>query len=226
MKYLILAIFLIISSLCSGENLKGIIDGKATIYTHEGSQEPFSGNMIQIYYHNGRYSTAATTDDDGVFYIIIDPKKPLVAGSKIKLKLENKNYFILSPFNGEMSAPISTSSYELKISVVSNKSVIKTSNLEAEFINRDKNKEKQLQQYAIQILSTNNHVSALMARDFFRSKQYDSFIRKITMKHGLILYKVYSSSYSSWQEANNIKKRIRKSFRRKYKDSFVRLILK
>lgn len=201
------------------------LNGTITTYDSIGKEIPWAGNVIEVYYENDKYRTAATTGDQGNFHLRI--KKPMVLGRKVRFNLKVDDYFILSPYNGEFFPPESLTNFDLKIKVVSNSSkAVQVGPLYANFTNKDRKKAAtQKQLYTVQVVSTTSSKESIKIRNFFVSNGYDSFIDTIKETYGLVTYKVYVTTSTDWETTNKVKRKIRRRFKRKYKDSFVKSIL-
>lgn len=205
--------------------ISGTINGIVTTFI-KGIEVPVSGREVTIIYDKNKKKTAKT-NDDGVFYIQIKGNDRLPLGRKIKFKISGQDSFILSPYNGEMFPPkeLTLSGYELKLVVVSNGSQLQAGPLRASFISRDISNQNKKQRYSVQILSTIDPKKALKIRNEFRNMGYDSFIIHETKENGLVVHNVYSSSFVTFKDANKVKNKIRRLYKKKYKDAFVKLIL-
>lgn len=225
-KHAILTILIIFSSACySKESLSGLLNGSVVTFDKNGKEIPVSGRDILLSYESNKFRTATRTNDNGDFTFHIKENQPLVQGRKIKINIKGDEYFILSPYNGESFPPESLISYELKIIVASNGSKIQTGQLYAEFINKDLTKINQRQLYTVQVVSTSSNSQAINVRDFFRKNHYESFIDTVDEENGSVSYKVYISKNENWEQANKLKKSIRRMFSGKYSDAFVKSII-
>lgn len=225
MKKLLLIFLLIISPLSiAKDTVKDWLNGSVSTFDLVGKKIPWSGNVIKISYEREKYRTATKTNNKGDFHLFI--KKPIVLGTKVTLSIDEDDYFILAPFNGEFYPPRDLTNFELHIIVVSNSSkVVQVGPLYASFSNQDISKKNQKQMYTVQVVSTTSNLKAAATRDFFRRRGYDSFVDTLKQNFGLAIYKVYVTTSTDWATTNKVKNTIRKGFKRKYKDAFVKSVL-
>ncbi len=202
--------------------INGLVNGKVITYDSNGKRIPIIGRVVTIIYNDGREHIARKTDEVGDFHLPISPKKKIRLGKKIKIIIDSKDYFILSPFDGEMFPPESLKSYQLNIIVVSNDSKVQTGLYYSTFKNRDRNKVSKKQGYTIQILATREWNQAVNEESFFRN--YNSFKEYSEEEN---LYRIYVSFYKNRKDAIRLKNKIKKDFKskRKYQDIFVKSIL-
>jgi hypothetical protein len=226
MKNLLLIFLLVWANQCySKDILAGTLNGTLVTFDTNGKEIPVSGRDIQIFYENNKFRTAARTNDNGDFTLHIKSNQPIVQGRKLKLIIKGDEYFILSPYNGELFPPESLTSYELKVIAVSNGSRTQTGPLYAEFTNRDRTKIYQRQLYTVQVISTSSNAQAIKVRDLFISNHYDSFIDAVEEDDGSTFFKVYVSKSNNWEQTNKLKRKIRRIFNGRYSDAFVKSIL-
>ena len=200
----------------------GLLNGSVVTYNNDGKKIPITGREISIIYNDGMKEEKSRIDERGDFHINIKNEKKLILGKKIKIIIDSKDYFILSPFNGEMFPPESLESYELNIVAISNDSKVQTGYFYANFKNRDRNRVNKKQGYTIQVLATHNWSKAVETESFFINQ--NSF--KECPKEENIC-RVYVSFYKNRKDAIRLKNKIKKNFKykRKYQDIFVKSIL-
>ena len=202
----------------------GRLNGKIITYNSMGKRLPLVGRKIRITYNDGRETVKSNNliDESGDFHLKISEKKKMILGKKIKLNIDSKDYFILSPFDGEMFPPESLKSYELNIVVISNDSKVQTGSFYACFKNKDISRVNKKQGYTIQVIATQNWNKAVSVETFF--KNYNSF-KECPKEENLC--RVYVSFYKNRKDAIKLKDKIKKDFKLKhqYQDIFVKSIL-
>jgi len=202
----------------------GRLNGKIITYNSMGKRLPLVGRKIRITYNDGRETVKSNNliDESGDFHLTISEKKKMRLGKKIKISIDSKDYFILSPFDGEIFPPESLKSYQLNIVVISNDSKVQTGSFYAYFKNRDISRINKKQGYTIQVSATQNWTKAVNVEAFF--KNYNSF-KECTKEENLC--RVYVSFYKNRKDAIKLKDKIKKDFKLKhqYQDIFVKSIL-
>lgn len=203
------------------KNVLGVISGKAIYYDDNGIEQPIIGRNIEIIYNKGLTKRKVNTDTDGEFILAIKNPLPLIKGEEIKIKINDKKYFIISPYNGVMFSPRSLTNYKLKIVTITNESKIKTNKLSAQFnLSRNIKYYKDSIFYTVQVCSTSSKDEANKKRNYFIKLGYDAFIKESIYdgKH-----KVLISQFENKKSANRLKNTIRSKFKKDYGDAFVRI---
>ena len=137
-------------------------------------------------------------------------KKWLKYGDKIQLKLDDPNWFILSPFNGKIFMP-NTAQY-LTVRVIS-----KQSRTYASLFTTVKD-------YSIQVLYTHNEIYAIdtmkaLRKDNYKDVYSEAYAKASVPKNGF-LYKVKVGHFKSKKKAIEALRKIRKRYRM-WQDAFL-----
>jgi hypothetical protein len=221
--FIILSIFIFNLDI-QAEEIYGRLNGKVVTYNSVGKRLPIVGRKIKIIYNDGRKSVESNKpiDESGDFHLTIDDKEKMILGKKIKITIDSKDYFILSPYNGEMFPPESLKSYQLNIIVISNDSKVQTGSFYANFKNRDRSRANRKQGYTIQVIATRDWTKAVDTEASL--KNYNSFKE---CRNEDNICRVYVSFFQNRKDAISLKNRIKRDFKSKklYQDIFVRSIL-
>jgi len=135
--------------------------------------------------------------------------KQFKIGDKIQLKLSDKNWFIVSPFNGKMFLP--NKAEKIKIRVVSKQSRVYAALFTT------------IRDYSIQVVTTYNEAYAIdtmnaLKKDY-KDVYYEAHAKAKAPKNGFF-YKVKVGHYTSKKSAIADLKKIRKRYKL-WKDAFL-----
>ena len=206
LKYFILFIFFSMTLL--GSYLKGRI----IAFSSNGEEYGKEGLTLSIPYEDNPKKSIK----NGFFRLYLPDN--YTAGTKVRLMIDNPNWFIYSPNNGQFFLPKNLEDFDLEVKVVTNTSKIKNKYFDVSI--SSKQTQGKISQPVIQIASFKNESSAKkVLKDIKRKRYSKAFIEKINSQ-----YKVFISIFKTKKEANKFLKFFTKKYRKQYGDAFVTLI--
>lgn len=195
------------------------LHGIIIAYNANGNEVPLDKIRVSSFY-NGLTKSAKTTEN-GDFKILFPKDKnstPLEAGVKINLKIDDGQWTILFPRNGEIFIPKYANNEKIEIFVVANDSTLSLKGLTAKFKPEYVANLKLNNYYTVQVLSTDSKIRADLAKQEFELESYN----QVNIKKRKSKYQVTVGVFDTWNKAQQHSDIIRNSFSRRYDDCFVK----